>query len=458
MALPAIVTVIALLTGTRWIVTITLLGFAAILIVITVPGLPWAALSPMDADWYGISVSRSPFVFLDRWSYTELADPVYWVSILLIAATASPTPIVARCYRATAFAGVVGFALSAITLIKPVALLVQMQPWRAAWFVKVLAIVAMAELIRSTYTNRQPVPRLVCTVVLACGLALEHFGAPIAFALSICYPLIGKSKRIALITTRFQRPLIGLLVFASLPEATLLIRDFSSTSSALVADLWSGGLPPKSLYLNPDPILVAGVSGVALLVTTNAHRLPGRALLSLFGTALTVAFAALSWSVTSTTPYVTPSIGLTSELIDAIPKGSTTYFENGHDILWFHMKRASYGSHQQAAGVIFSRGTAIEAERRLIALNRLGTTDAHLGRQPPNQMEGSTADTTITTEALRKVCEDLVLGQLILKRPHIKSSLPEPRLEFGLTLNPAKPYASKYWLYSCQDFRKHVTN
>ncbi|HNE34451.1 MAG: hypothetical protein RKP73_17115 [Candidatus Contendobacter sp.] len=457
-ALPAVVTAIALLTSTRQIVTITLTGIAVTLLVITVPGLPWAALAPMDADWYRISVSRSPFVFLDQWSYTELADPVYWASVLLISAAASPNPIVARCYRATVFAGVVGFALSALVLIKPVALLVQMQPWRAAWFVKVLAIVAMTELIRSTYTEHQPVPRLVCAVALACGFTPEHFGAPIAFALGICYPLIGKSKRIALITTRFQKLIIGLLVFAFLPEATLLIGDFWSASSALVADLWSGELPPKSLYFNPEPVLIAGVSGAAMLVTANSHRPPGKKLLPMFGVTLTVACAALSWSVTSTTLYVTPSIGLTSELIGAIPKGSTTYFENGHDVLWFHMKRASYGSYQQAAGVIFSRGTAIEAERRLVALNRLGTTDAHLDRQSPNQMKGATADTTITTEALRKVCEDPALGQLIFKRSNIKSSLPKPRLEFGLTLNPAKPYSSTYWLYSCQDFRKNVTN
>jgi hypothetical protein len=99
----------------------------------------------------------------------------------------------------------------------------------------------------------------------------------------------------------------------------------------------------------------------------------------------------------------------------AIPRTSTVYWQGPITYPWFVLRRASYLSVSQAAGVVFSRAAAMEVHRRLAYTSPAGlsASDMAIHRTP----RADRPDPVLTVAGLRRLCADPGLGHAVLRSP-----------------------------------------
>jgi hypothetical protein len=116
-----------------------------------------------------------------------------------------------------------------------------------------------------------------------------------------------------------------------------------------------------------------------------------------------------------------------SEWRDRIPPGSTVFVTNGYDsgsFVWFTLQRNNYLSPGQSAGVVFSRATALEVQRRSEVLLPLTDPNWKILTQirastPPKSVAsaaliaGISGFRPLTAQALVDVCQDPQLGFVV---------------------------------------------
>jgi hypothetical protein len=136
-----------------------------------------------------------------------------------------------------------------------------------------------------------------------------------------------------------------------------------------------------------------------------------------------------------------------------IPPTSNVYVASPHDsasFAWFTLSRPSYLSLDQSAGVIFSRTTALEVQRRSRVLLPLMDEDWKLLSKNQAARSGGTKTaprwTPLTAKSLVSLCSDPQLGFLIARENVGFDPLPHPHAGLWKDWN----------LYNCGHVRKLV--
>jgi len=409
----------------------------------------------MDPLWYGISMERSPFIFLERWQLAELLPPMVWAATLFLAGAMSHG-VARRFWFAVLYAGVLGFALAVMAEAWPIALLVQMQPWRSAWLLQVCGIFAAIWLIPVLWSQGS-FGRLVLLALTACWFAGGELGLFAGAVLAVCYPALARRQALVELLGRYYRVISAGFVVACLPELLIVSQELLGAFSAVFIEALTafrhagGGLAieqPRAFWLT------LGAAG--LLTILNGWREPVFRVLGCLTVALAILVSGLSWDASigvgyrSLRPFAEPPAALR----EAIPPRSLTYWEGGQEYLWFALGRPSYASHQQAAGVIFSLHTALEAQRRLNSVVRLGTPDGRLQWRPlsvEKTSEGALAP--IPAQALVAVCQDPILDHVVLRRPLRGEPSAEPLAVIPVILHKGTPPVS-YHVFECRRLRQ----
>lgn len=371
-------------------------------------------LQVMDADWYRISQARSPFVFIDQWKPAELGESLFWGALLFLAARTA-AGVTRRFWVSVLFAGLVGFALAAIAAYSPVALLVQMQTWRAAWLVKVTGILAAVWLAHTLWPAGKG-GRLLLLALLACYLKLDEWGAYAGAMIAVLYPAAARSRSLSALCEGYHAPIAAGIALASSSEIVLAFQELLGALGDLTKAYASDFPRMSMLAIEQSPMLWLLLGSVSLYLVFRWWAKTSLRVGACIMLALIILTAGLSWSRIARpgARLLSPYAEAPSQLRSLIPPGSVSYLDGSHAYLWFALDRASYASHHQAAGVIFSRGTAIEAERRLHLTAALGSRDGHLDWRPPSR---PTRARPVPGKAVLALCQDPKLDFVVLTRP-----------------------------------------
>lgn len=450
-AFPAIVTAFAMQATWRITFTVTAIGilFVGILLTGLSPAPP--PLRLMDAEWYQISLARSPFVFLDQWTSAELAEPLFWSTILFLAGALSNGKS-RRFWFSVLFAGLIGFLLAAIASRWPLVLLVQMQTWRAAWLVKVCGILAAVWVARELL-SRGGAGQVMACLLAACLLAIDEWGAIVATITVLLYLPLSRSNGFSFFLEKYRTLIIACIVLASGATIVLLADEFQKSLVGLL-NAYLHDFPRMSMLALELPRsipLVLGALTITLILVFWKYFV-WRAAAGILS-ALIVLTSGFSWTwvFRHNSSLVAPYAAVPEELRELIRPGSLTYMEGWHTYLWFSLDRASYASTHQAAGVIFSRNTAIEAQRRLGLVSAIGSPDSRLEWRPVK----APADQPdfIPSQALVKVCQDPILDFVVLQRPLRGKPQIQPMASVTLKQNK-KGQSIMVNVFECKRLRK----
>lgn len=318
-----------------------------------------------DPHWLAIIRVRLGYAFIGTWSFLDWVWPFIQAAILV-----AVWRVASRLERQLLLSVLIvaAFGLLAAGIggdFGANVLLVGLQTWRALWLLAVLANAFLVILL----LRLPPVSlaRKVLLIAFACSV-FERFGeftgffSPILFLLALLllwrewYYQKEVSAVIYLIVWTIAFCVCVLVVmglgFALMASPRILFawEMWIGCAVAVVAFAW------LSFWTGPNP-----------------HQ--WRTLL-LAGLVLAVAF----WTVDRRSPWnrFVEDDNQIAELTAFIGTNSTPYWERGLELLWLKLRRpAGFGCYQGAGGA-FSRGMAIEFERRYRALSVLNTADFEL--------------------------------------------------------------------------------
>lgn len=391
-------------------------------------------LPRMDAEWIGMVTLRAPFLLLDQWTWGEMLEPFTWIGILLAAGTTT-VPAMQRVYLSLALTGATGFYLALLGTATHATLLIQAQPWRCLWLLKVIALIALTGLIAQRW-QRSNVDRWLLAGLTAAAMTANTLGGPVALLLAgICHfqsrlgtapklpgwlPLAGGT---ALVAVLFESGLALLQQLAYLAERLQL--SFDSAKYMPLGDL-------AALTDSPLALLLPIGLGILLLA---CPRYPKTSVLA---AALGLIVSAAGWyradDATQAVLYAkTPQ----RPFAELVARNETVYWQDNLLYAWFLLRQGNYASTLQSVGVAFSRETAMEARRRFERLDAFGSADSGL---PGSKKAGHAA----TRADLVQLCEDRILDKVIVN--HRIDEIDAPQW-----LDPL--IAAPWFLYRCADFR-----
>jgi hypothetical protein len=366
MALPAVgaIGVYLILGDRRWLLATA--GAAGAVLAAAALGVDPAArlFERMDGDWLTVVLDRNTYVFPSRWA------PEDWYALAAAAALTGAGAIASGNPRrrlflavlATAAAGL-GASLVAGDWLRST-LAIQLQPWRATWLLEVASIAGgvLALLrLRRRGPNRWPISALLL-VALAHPVLPQLAAIAGGFAMVMLYGEL--SGRLSAMPRAFR---LACFVFAGL--CGLLELGLLGYRVLLSAQL----LIPAGLFV-PADLLDSGLAGLllALAALRLRRRLSGAADLRACAVAgLVLLAAAAAWDQRSDWRALTEGGGA-GPLTAALPAGAQVYWPPNPAESWFLLRRPSYVSSLQGAGVLFHRETALDYRRRLRALAPLG--------------------------------------------------------------------------------------
>jgi len=414
MALPGLLLLLCLSVSTGLAVTGALFGVLATL---GIACAPWIRpelgkfVTVMDPAWEAIVRERSQFLFLQLWSvrdWESTARPFLGLGVTYAVVT---DPRVRRLSFAALLVGAAGLLVAWIaSTVGPVAILLQGQAWRWVWITSLVSVLLVAPTGARLWTGEKCGP-----LCLLLWLSAWCFGGAVAIGCLLGLGAIWLAR--ARLATRLEFELhwaaaggaIVVLIWTLATAWTILTGptvgpSFGYPASHRLRSVFDLGIPSMLLILvvlwilssNPRawiaPALLAGLVGVLVAVLPSSFPLRSR-------------------------------IGLPEEIREfadwraMIPPAGTVYvpaFKDAGSFVWFTLGRPAYLSTDQSAGVVFSRRTALEIQRRSEVLLPVEEPNwkimTQLARARASGGERSVASRSLTAASLAQICRDPVLG------------------------------------------------
>jgi hypothetical protein len=369
-------------------------------------------LTVMDAAWLEVVRERSQFLFLQLWSVQDWDVNTRPFIYLGLTAIVVPDDRIRKLCMASALVGAAGLAVALIAgAIGPVAILVQGQAWRWVWITAFIAALLLPVTALQVWRDEKCAPLCLILMVLGWLLPAMIGTASVSLALILWLKRRNLSTRVAMYL-RWTAAGIGLATVAWLSSKSWLIvsQRISPSGSAPIG----AGKMPDVVGLK----IAALMFGAAVWTCARSSRtiwLPASLCGLLAATSIVVWPAAFKQSHTFASDS---DIDEFADWTNAIPATSTVLVAPAHDVgafVWFTLERPNYLALDQSAGVVFSRATALEVQRRSEILLPLMDPDWKIltslrTAAAPGQRNAAAATRPLTAKSLILVCADPQLG------------------------------------------------
>jgi hypothetical protein len=317
---------------------------------------PWARFDPA---WLALLERRSPYLFLSGWDLDDWSRTAVTLATLAVAAIALENPRARALALAVALAVLGGFALTAIAcdLMQRV-LFTQLQPWRAEWVGTVVAAVLLPALLCRLWMRQAP-GRTSAMLLVAAWLFAAN-----------AYALVAAGSALAAVTAMHRlkpgeaRWLLwgagALLALAATWRIASNLEFLEAHYVELSTPLW---LRRTMSFAHDGAVPVALVALVWWLDRGRVGRLavPVMGVLAL---ALCTALAPQTWRAWTLRAYPPAAVARFAQFRARIPEGADVFWPEAPLAVWLLLERPSWLSVLQTSGLVFSRDSALELNRR----------------------------------------------------------------------------------------------
>jgi hypothetical protein len=390
--------------------------FAALALALAAVNLPTAphALTVMDAPWLDIVRERSQFLFLQLWSFHDWDINAQPFISLAVTAIVVPDEQIRKLCVATTLVGAAGLAVACIgSFIGPVSILVQGQGWRWVW----IGVFFGAALVPCTalhmWRDKRSGP--LCALLLVLGWTLPGVDGTAFVSLALALWSIRGHIRPRLITQIRRLP--PMLCAATI--VWLLIRwwGISSSVNPPLGRAHEGAAQIQNLFSLKIPAVL--LSALVWWGIRKSRTVWVPAVLSGVLVALSVCVVPAAFDQ-SRTLAADADIREFADWANAIPPTSTVLVAPPRDVgafVWFTLARPNYLALDQSSGVVFSRATSLEVERRSEVLLPIMDPDwkilTKLRAYPGSQRRKEPNTRSLSAKSLIQVCTDPRLGFVI---------------------------------------------
>lgn len=311
-----------------------------------------------DAEWLGIIENRSTYLFFYYWSIDDIANALVPLISLIIAYVFVSGDTEKRLVFAALFTGVMavlvhGFGGDFLHLT----LVTQGQAWRWFWLVTLVAILFLPNLILRLWQTKTAGKILAITLIAAwlmrsqlIGLVVAVWALVLAFALkknwgTAFFWALSKWMGLGLLLL----PLV-LLIVVNHFHINVFIALFKGSRLQDFPGIWHECALP--IYLLFVCILVSVSAYGALHISAATSFLLGACMMF------------LCWGKSWLPENGGAKAQYLYKLRELIPVGEDVLTFGPPSTIWIGLQRPSYLTGIQMAGIVFSRATALEADRR----------------------------------------------------------------------------------------------
>lgn len=400
-------------------------------------------LSTYDDDWWRLVEMANGQVLISRWGIVDWQIVALDLGALVAASVMLPSPL----HRLTKAVAITAVALLVVSAVGADALrnvlITQLQLWRVLWLAHLLSLACLPALVWRLW-HRGACGQLAClalgtAVVAVNGLWEQGWVFLLWSAATLLLPRLGKPLRPPVLRLAKATTLMALLGL-SLVLAAGNADALRSYHGALDAPNWL-------LLAFTMPALSLPLAGALF---TAWGRGQASALLALIVTIFGLLCAVTTWDRrTAWTRYIEAGLQREHPFAASIPETAQVYWHENLPATWLMLRRASYMSDAQGAGLLFNRETALEFGRRrdefspLELQARVCSIMAVLNGEAHDR-----EDCTPTEAVVERLCTidrgpDFMIFERRLPRGVIAS----------WTFSAADEASHTYYLYDCQHFR-----
>jgi hypothetical protein len=343
-----------------------------------------------DPPWLSAVLERSPHLFVAHWPVQDWARLLWGLCVKWLAARFVEPPV-RRLATAIAATGVAGVAASWIAVdLLDNAFVAGLQLWRTHWlmhfFAIVLVPVAAAGLWRSGNAAR------TAAACLAASCCFGRAELPAAGLLAVVAVILDAAERRwprRLGETAFRLLLLAIICTASVGLVFEVQSRLPSAYGAIRSSAWTdyvhaaasvGGLLPLAVLL-----WLAACSRFVVLAVCSAA--------AAFALSVAAWDARVPWA-----HLIEEASAHSNPFRDAVPPGAVVFWPGPHGRVWLVLGRPTWFSVDQGAGIVFSRETAIEYDRRKFASRALRSSMDYCDQVAPPNCD-------IDARSVRALCE-----------------------------------------------------
>ena len=316
-----------------------------------------------DPAWLALLQGRSPYLFLAHW---QLED---WSRVLITLTTLSVGVISPASPRAAVLAGgalvilLGGIALTLIgcDLLHSV-LLTQLQPWRCQWFATVVAALLLPAIIGELW-RKDIAERTAALALLAAWIFASDFYALVAIC--ACFASLALLSKLKPSEARWLFfGSAGLLAVALLWRLASNLEFTDAYSMDPRLPLW---LRRTTSFVRDGSVPMAFVVGAYGLARSRYAR-PSLLMLGALALAVCAAVLPTTWDRWTHRDYPPSLVERFSALRVQLAPNAEVFWPQAPVSVWMLLQHPSYLSVIQTSGMVFSRDSAMDLERRADAL------------------------------------------------------------------------------------------
>jgi hypothetical protein len=381
--------VLPLVLALRWLrprtaLIIGLLGAFGVALVLAYPPLGYRVFGRMDDEWLQVVELVSPYLFPLQWGVDDWANVIISQVVVTVAAVVllRSSPRLGWLVLAVALVALGGMVANVIGSVMGYRLLLQGQPYRFLWVVRLLQVPLTLHLAAQLYRQGDE-PRRWLALALLCTLTPAIMMSQELLCFGICLVILVFLYRFL----EISRPalpswsllvaislVVGLIGGALVREAVLVSLVPSALARMEILDVW------LILILNLGILVWLGLSGLFLNALRQRWGLGTQGTLLLAG-----AFAGLQLL-----PFLLrisdwyqdryrrngQDVRFMADFLShqQRPEGRPfcLYWSEGEfNTIWLDLRSVSYFAQQhQLQGAVFNRATAMEGKRRALIVRR----------------------------------------------------------------------------------------
>lgn len=311
-----------------------------------------------DAEWLGIIENRNTYLFFYYWPIDDIANALVPLMSLIIAYVFVSGDTEKKLATAALFTGVMavlvhGFGGDFLHLT----FVTQGQAWRWIWLVTLVAILFLPNLLLRLWQTKTVGKTIAITLIAAWLMRSQLMGLVVAVWALVLVFALKKNWGTVFFWTLSKWMGLGLLL---LPLVLLIVVNHFHINVFIA--LLEGSRVQDFPGIWHECALPIYLSFVCILVSVSAYKALhiSAAASFLLGACMVFLYWGKSW--------LPQSGGTKAQYLDKlrvlIPVGEDVLTFGPPSTIWIGLQRPSYLSDIQSAGIVFSRATALEVDRR----------------------------------------------------------------------------------------------
>ncbi len=379
-----------------------LTAIGLVIIALCAYALPEGRWGQFDADWLTLVRHRSPYLFLSSWRLDDWAGAAISIVTLLASSLALPVSQARHLAAAVAMTVLGGLALTLIACDwLHLVVFTQAQPWRWQWLGTIVAALLLPQTLRTLWTGDVAGRTGAVLLIAAWIFGPDTYGLAAAAASILA---LTQMHRLKLSEARWMwYGAIGLLLIAILWRLASNLEFTDALYMEPTVPLWLRRLT-SLVHDGSVPLAVIALAWAC------SRQPRGRAGLMMLGFAAMLLCAVLlpnTWRSWSKKEYPPELDARYSVLREHIPPGTDVFWPELPLAAWILLDRPSYLSMAQTSGMVFSRPTAFELQRRADALAAIISPSQFLEWSAG----GPAAETSISQ--LTRICDRGMVGFIV---------------------------------------------